>query len=92
MRSDEEIEQAVALHSGNHRVRVVTASTGRFYGQRMTAGDIYTGAGNGHQGFSGDGGPGARARITRPPGVAVDAAGNLLIADTFDGRIRMVTG
>ena len=41
----------------NNRVRVVAASTGTFYGQAMTAGDIYTVAGNGTQGFSGDGGP-----------------------------------
>jgi hypothetical protein len=42
---------------GNDRVRVVATSTGSFYGQAMTAGDIYAVAGTGHVGYSGDGGP-----------------------------------
>ena len=40
----------------NDRVRVVAASTGTFYGQAMTAGDIYTVAGGGTN-YPGDGGP-----------------------------------
>ena len=76
----------------NKRVRVVAASTGTFYGQAMTAGDIYTVAGNGTGGFSGDGGPATSAELDAPGGVAVDAAGNLLIADTYNHRIRVVTG
>ena len=43
--------------TGNQRIRVVAASTGTFYGQAMTAGDIYTIAGDGTAGFAGDGGP-----------------------------------
>ena len=74
------------------RVRVVAASTGTFYGQAMTAGDIYTVGGNGSGGFSGDGGPGTSAELTDPQGVAIDQAGNLVIADTRNNRIRMVTG
>ena len=31
----------------NQRIRVVAAGTGTFYGQAMTAGDIYTIAGDG---------------------------------------------
>jgi NHL repeat-containing protein len=75
----------------NARVRVVAARTGTFYGQAMTAGDIYTVAGNGRVGFSGDGGPATRARLSNPEGVAAGAAGNLLIADTGNNRIRKVT-
>jgi hypothetical protein len=41
----------------NNRVRVAAAATGTFYGQAMTAGHIYTVAGNGQFGFSCDGGP-----------------------------------
>ena len=76
----------------NSRVRVVAARTGTFYGQAMTAGHIYTVAGDGKFGFSGDGRPATRAELNFPVGVAVDAAGNLLIADTNNNRIRRVAG
>ena len=56
----------------------------------MTAGHIYTVAGNGKEGFSGDGGPATGAMLHRPGGVAVDAAGNLAIADTDNDRVRVV--
>jgi hypothetical protein len=73
-----------------HRVRVVAASTGTFYGQAMTAGNIYTVAGTGQRGFSGDSRPATHAKITDPYGVAVDGAGNLVIADTANHRVRVV--
>ncbi len=76
----------------NSRIRVVAASTGTFYGQAMTAGDIYTIAGDGNPGFSGDGGPATAAELSSPEGVAADANGNLLIADTLNSRIRAVAG
>jgi hypothetical protein len=75
-----------------YRVRVVAARTGTFYGQPMTAGDIYTVAGDGVFGFSGDGGPASGAELGHPDSVAVDPAGDLLIADSVNNRIRMVTG
>ena len=68
--------------------------TGRFYGQPMHAGDIYTvvdqtGAWwNG--GFAGDGGPAIKAKISRPVGVSFDQSGDMLIADTGNERVRMV--
>jgi hypothetical protein len=76
----------------NNRVRVVAARTGTFYGPPMTAGDIYTVAGNGRIGFSGDGGPATSAELDAPCSVAVGAAGALLIADSLNNRIRVVTG
>ena len=87
-------------HSGNlviadrldQRVRVVAARTGRFYRRAMTAGDIYTVAGTGTRGFSGDGGPATKAELSFPVGVAVDGSGNLVIADANNSRIRVVAG
>ncbi len=65
--------------SGNHRIRKVDA-----------AGVITTVAGGGSFGFGGDGGPATAAQLSSPRGVAVDGAGNLYIADTFNHRIRKV--
>ncbi len=80
----------VIADTGNSRIRVVAESTGTFYGQAMTAGDIYGVAGTGHPGYAGDGGRATAAQLTLPGGVAVDAAGNLVIADTGNNRIRVV--
>ncbi len=55
-----------------------------------TNGIISRVAGTGVAGFSGDGGPAANARLRYPSGVVVDAAGNLYITDTQNGRIRKV--
>lgn len=83
-------------------MRVVATVVGTFYGKKMTAGDIYTVAGNGHFGYSGDGGPPTSAEFNfAPPGVqvlggiadvAVTGAGNLIINDTGNNRLRMVPG
>jgi len=65
--------------TSNHRIRKVN-----------TSGVITTVAGNGTEGFSGDGGPATSAALNTPIGVAVDMAGNLYIADAFNNRIRKV--
>ena len=82
----------VIADAANDRIRVVAAATGAFYGQQMTAGDVYTVAGTGSFGFSGDGGPATSAQLSDPAGVTVDAAGNLVIADTFADVIRVAAG
>jgi len=64
---------------GNNRIRTVD-----------TAGTITTVAGTGSDTFSGDGKPATSAQLYSPNGVAVDPAGNLLIADAFGNRIRTV--
>jgi sugar lactone lactonase YvrE len=73
-------------------VLVVAVRSGSFYGQSMTAGDVYLIAGTGRQGFSGDGGPAAAAMLNGPSGLAVDAAGNVVISDTGNNRIRVAAG
>ncbi len=65
---------------GNHTIRKVD-----------TGGIISTFAGTGVPGFAGDGGPAISAQLKYPMGLAVDAAGNVYIADTFNYRIRRVT-
>jgi hypothetical protein len=80
----------VISDSGNQRSRVVAATSGTYYGQAMTAGHIYTVAGNGRFGFGGDRGPATAAELADPQGVTVDSAGNLIIADSFNNRIRVV--
>jgi hypothetical protein len=55
-----------------------------------TGGTITTVAGTGFSGFSGDGGPATAARLSNPNSVAIDAAGNLYIADGINRRIRKV--
>jgi uncharacterized protein (TIGR03437 family) len=69
------------------------AAEGNFRIRRVTPeGTITTVAGNGISGFSGDGGPAISAELANPNGVAVDAAGNLYIADQVGSyRIRRVT-
>jgi sugar lactone lactonase YvrE len=64
---------------GGNRIRKVS-----------TNGIITTIAGNGKQGYSGDGGPATEACLHYPRGVAVDDAGCLYIADTTNKRIRKV--
>jgi len=59
--------------------------------RKVSNGIITTIAGNGSQGFSGDGGPAANARLNSPYSVAVDAAGNVYVADTGNNRIRVLT-
>jgi hypothetical protein len=74
------------------RIRVAAAATGTFYGVPMTAGDIYTVAGGSTAGFAGDGGPATSAEFNTPRAVAVTAAGDLVIADAGNNRIREVAG
>jgi uncharacterized protein (TIGR03437 family) len=51
---------------------------------------ISTVAGNGTAGYSGDGGQALSAEVNNPHGIAVDAAGNLYIADKLNSRVRKV--
>jgi hypothetical protein len=65
--------------SANGRVRKVWAD-----------GSIATVAGTGQQGFSGDGGPAAQARLSSPYDAVENAAGAILIADGANNRLRLI--
>lgn len=55
-----------------------------------TAGVVTTVAGTGTAGYSGDGGSAIEAELRQPLGVAVDAAGNVYVADSFNHAVRRV--
>lgn len=63
----------------NNRIRKVDAS-----------GFISTVAGDGTNGYGGDNGPATLAHLNVPAGVAVDVAGNVLIADSGNSLVRKV--
>ena len=65
--------------NGNERIRKVDAS-----------GNISTVAGTGTPGYNGDGCRATMAQISNPYGVAVDASGNVYIADGDNNRIRKI--
>jgi hypothetical protein len=65
----------------NERVREVVQATG----------EIITVAGNGTQAYGGDGGPATATTLDNPCGIAIDATGNLVIADVGNERIRDVS-
>lgn len=56
------------------------------------AGMAYSIAGTGIGGYGGDGGPATAAKLFSPPTVALDAAGNIYIADNGNGCIRKIDG
>ena len=53
-------------------------------------GTISTVAGDGTEGFGGDGGSATSAQLAGPTGVAVDSSGNLFITDINYERVRKV--
>ncbi|MBS1856802.1 MAG: hypothetical protein JST11_15650 [Acidobacteria bacterium] len=66
--------------ANNSRIRKVT-----------TDGNIYTIAGNGGIGYTGDGGTATSATLNFPRGVAVAPDGRIYVADTLNNVIRVLT-
>jgi hypothetical protein len=65
--------------TNNQRIRKITGTA------------ITTIAGNGEESYAGDGTTATAAALDLPTGVAVDATGNVYIADRNNQRVRMVT-
>src|ERR1700752_3838700 len=57
---------------------------------KLTRGRLELVAGTGESGFSGDGGPALRARFFAPGGLALDVDGVLIVADSYNHRIRRI--
>ena len=81
-----------ALATGLHAIHAAYAGDGlNFLGSSTAVGPnsiITTVAGNGTWGFSGDAGRATAAELFGPTGLAIDASGNLFIADNGNQRVR----
>ncbi|MGH3190973.1 MAG: DUF6531 domain-containing protein [Streptosporangiaceae bacterium] len=75
--------------SGNNRIREISGSGGTEWTISMTAGDIYTVAGNG-TGSMTSGKAALSSEINNPQGITIDGNGDMLIADTNSCRIAEV--
>jgi len=76
---------------GNFYIVGVTSQGGYRVFKVDKSGTLTVLAGNGVTGYSGDGGPATSALLHEPTGVAVDAAGDVYISDTYNERVRKVT-
>jgi len=65
--------------TANHRIR------------RISAGIINTIAGTGTQGFSGDNAPATAAELDSPAGIAAASDGRILLSDTHNHRLRVIS-
>ncbi len=81
---------ALALDEARGRLYIADLANYRVRMLELKTGVISTYAGSGVQDYDGDGQPARQAGLTGPSGLALDAEGNLYIADTFCGRVRRV--
>lgn len=80
IRFDDNEEYLYIADMGNHAIRRVNMSTGK----------IYTFAGTGKSGFSGDGGPASQADLNQPHSIQFGPQHHLYIADIGNHRLRVV--
>jgi len=79
----------VIADGGNSVVRMVAAFNGVYHQKAMTAGDIYTIAGDGNPGLT-NSKKATRGEMDTPQGVAVDSVGNVLVSDAANNDIRVI--
>jgi hypothetical protein len=75
--------------TANCRVRVLPAATGTLFGQPVHSGGLFTVAGTGVCGSTGQGGPLRTAELWNPVAVTLDSAGDLLVADSGDQSVLL---
>jgi NHL repeat len=75
--------------TANCRVRVLPAATGTLFGQAVHSGGLFTLAGTGVCGSTGQGGPLRTAQLWNPVAVTLDSAGDLLVADSGDQSVLL---
>ena len=76
----DDFDNLYVADTGNHRIRRIGRD-----------GTVTTVAGTGVEGSEGDGGLAIEAQLNRPTGVAIDAFGNLYVADSGNHRVRKVS-
>ena len=82
----------VASLNADSAGRIIFADPGNHVVLRINSdGTVNVIAGNGLEGFSGDGGSALSASLNRPSDAVMDASGNLFIYDEFNHRVREVT-
>jgi hypothetical protein len=77
--------------TANCKVRAVAAANGELLGHSVERDHLYTVAGTGVCGSAGQGGPLAGAELFDPVAVAVDFAGDLVVADRGDQSVLLAT-
>jgi len=80
--------QGVAVDSAGN-VYIADRNNNRI--REVSNGVITTVAGNGTYFCCGDDGPATSGQLRHPSGIAVDSAGDLYIADTYNNRVRKVS-
>jgi sugar lactone lactonase YvrE len=77
--------------AGNFRIRMIAGSTFTVNSSTYAAGFIYTVAGTGVSGSTGNGGSATSAKVNSPAGICIDSSGNIYFADTGSNQVRRFT-
>lgn len=84
------LNEPVALAIDGRHLYIADQSNNRIRMLDLETQVITTVAGTGDSGYNGDGMPATESGLAGPSGLALDAEGNLYVADTFNARIRMI--